>query len=89
MIEHVHRYPWIRDRAIFVGQEQDIVPDTFGTGLPAIRDWTSQHFSYAGYITGFTPPVPTSCRHCAANSGTTTTSWSASSRSAAAASAEP
>ena len=58
MIEHVDRYPWIRDRAIFVGQEQDIVADSFGTGLPAIRDWTSQHFSYAGYITGFTPPSP-------------------------------
>ena len=56
MIEHVDRYPWIRDRAIFVGREQDIVPDTFGTSLPAIRDWTSKHFSYAGYITGFTPP---------------------------------
>jgi pimeloyl-ACP methyl ester carboxylesterase/predicted glycosyltransferase len=58
MIEHVDRYPWIRDRAIFVGQEQDIVPDSFGAGLPAIRDWTSQHFAYAGYVTGFTPPSP-------------------------------
>lgn len=58
MIEHIDRYPWIRDRAVFVGQEQDIVPDSFGAGLPAIRDWTSQHFSYAGYITGFTPPSP-------------------------------
>jgi predicted glycosyltransferase len=26
--------------------------------LPAIRDWTTQHFSYSGYITGFTPPNP-------------------------------
>ena len=58
MIEHIDRYPWVRDRAIFVGREQDIVPETFGTGLPPIRDWTSQHFSYAGYITGFTPPSP-------------------------------
>jgi pimeloyl-ACP methyl ester carboxylesterase/predicted glycosyltransferase len=58
MIEHIDRYPWIRDRAIFVGQEQDIVPDAFGPGLPTIRDWTSQHFSYAGYVTGFTPPSP-------------------------------
>jgi predicted glycosyltransferase len=58
MIEHIDRYPRVRDRAIFVGHEQDIVPKTFGTGLPAIRDWTSQHFSYAGYITGFTPQSP-------------------------------
>jgi predicted glycosyltransferase len=58
MIEHIDRYPWIRDRAIFVGQEQDIVSDAFGPGLPAIRDWTSEHFSYSGYITGFSPPAP-------------------------------
>jgi predicted glycosyltransferase len=58
MIEHIDRYPWIRDRAIFVGHDQDIVPDTFGGNLPAIRDWTTQHFSYSGYITGFTPPEP-------------------------------
>jgi predicted glycosyltransferase len=58
MIEHIDRYPWIRDRAVFVGSEQDIVPDTFGGTLPAIRDWTSEHFAYSGYITGFTPPDP-------------------------------
>jgi predicted glycosyltransferase len=34
------------------------VPDTFGANLPAIRDWTTRHFSYSGYITGFTPPGP-------------------------------
>ena len=58
MIENIDRYPWIRDRAIFVGGEADIVPDTFGGTLPAIRDWTNEHFSYSGYITGFTPPEP-------------------------------
>jgi pimeloyl-ACP methyl ester carboxylesterase/predicted glycosyltransferase len=58
MIEHIDRFPWIRDRAIFVGHDHDIVPDTFGGDLPAIRDWTTQHFSYSGYITGFTPPEP-------------------------------
>jgi pimeloyl-ACP methyl ester carboxylesterase len=58
MTEHIDRYPWIRDRAIFVGNDQDIVPGTFGGKLPAIRDWTTRHFSYSGYITGFTPPEP-------------------------------
>jgi len=58
MIEHIDRYPWIRDRAIFVGNDDDIVPDTFGENLPAIRDWTTRNFSYSGYITGFTPPEP-------------------------------
>ncbi|HEY1278282.1 MAG TPA: glycosyltransferase, partial [Acidimicrobiales bacterium] len=58
MIEHVARYPWIRDRAIFVGNPDDIVADSFGAQLPAIRDWTEDHFSFCGYITGFTPPTP-------------------------------
>ena len=35
MIEHVERYPRIRDRAIFVGEPDDIVPDGFGPDLPA------------------------------------------------------
>jgi len=55
MIEHVARYPRIRDRAIFVGDPDDIVPDRFGPGLPPIREWTEEHFSFAGYITGFDP----------------------------------
>ncbi len=52
MIEHVERFPWLRDRAIFVGDPDDIVPDSFGPDLPAIRDWTEQHYDFAGYITG-------------------------------------
>jgi pimeloyl-ACP methyl ester carboxylesterase/predicted glycosyltransferase len=55
MIEHIARYPRIRDRAIFVGDPDDIVADTFGPGLPSIRDWTEQHYDFAGYITGFDP----------------------------------
>jgi pimeloyl-ACP methyl ester carboxylesterase/predicted glycosyltransferase len=57
MIEHIARYPWIRDRAIFVGNPDDIVADHFGDELPAIRDWTEEHFSFSGYVTGFTPPA--------------------------------
>ena len=55
MIEHVERFPRIRDRAIFVGEPDDIVPDDFGPGLPQIRDWTEQHYQFSGYITGFDP----------------------------------
>jgi pimeloyl-ACP methyl ester carboxylesterase/predicted glycosyltransferase len=58
MIEHIARYPWIRDRAIYVGNPDDIVPDRFGAELPAIRDWTEEHFAFSGYVTGFTPPTP-------------------------------
>ena len=55
MIEHVERYPRLRDRAIFVGDPDDIVPDDFGPDLPSIRDWTERHYSFAGYVTGFDP----------------------------------
>jgi pimeloyl-ACP methyl ester carboxylesterase/predicted glycosyltransferase len=55
MIEHLARYPRIRDRGVFVGNPDDIVPDTFGPGLPAIRDWTEEHYDFAGYVTGFDP----------------------------------
>jgi pimeloyl-ACP methyl ester carboxylesterase/predicted glycosyltransferase len=55
MIEHIARYPRIRDRAIFVGDPGDIVPNAFGPGLPPIREWTEQHYDFAGYITGFDP----------------------------------
>ena len=55
MIEHVERFPRIRDRAIFVGDPEDIVPDDFGPGLPSIRDWTERHYAFSGYVTGFDP----------------------------------
>ena len=55
MIEHITRYPRLRDRAIFVGEPADVVPDSFGPDLPLIRDWTQQHYDFPGYITGFDP----------------------------------
>ena len=53
MIEHIARFPRVRDRAIFVGDADDIVPRSFGPGLPPIRAWTEQHFAFSGYVTGF------------------------------------
>jgi len=58
MIEHIARFPRIRDRSIFVGNPDDVVPDVFGPGLPKIRDWIEDHFDFSGYITGFEPPTP-------------------------------
>jgi pimeloyl-ACP methyl ester carboxylesterase/predicted glycosyltransferase len=55
MIEHIARFPRLRDRAVFVGNPEDIVPDTFGPDLPPIRDWTEAHYDFAGYVTGFDP----------------------------------
>jgi pimeloyl-ACP methyl ester carboxylesterase/predicted glycosyltransferase len=55
MIEHIARFPRLRDHAIFVGNESDIVADSFGPELPLIADWTREHYSFAGYVTGFDP----------------------------------
>ena len=55
MIEHIERAPGLRDRAIFVGNPDDIVPGTFGRDLPDIRGWTENHFDFCGYITGYDP----------------------------------
>ncbi len=55
MIEHIARFPRVRDRAVFVGNPEDIVPDAFGPELPFIRDWTQEHYDFAGYATGFDP----------------------------------
>ncbi|HEV2061659.1 MAG TPA: alpha/beta fold hydrolase [Solirubrobacteraceae bacterium] len=55
MIEHIARYPRVRDRAVFVGNEDDIVSDAFGPDLPLIRDWTREHYDFSGYVTGFDP----------------------------------
>jgi pimeloyl-ACP methyl ester carboxylesterase/predicted glycosyltransferase len=54
-IEHVERYPSVRDRAIFVGDPDDVVPDEFGPGLPGIREWTERHYDFAGYVPGLDP----------------------------------
>ena len=55
MIEHIARFPRVRDRAVFVGNADDIVPEDFGPNLPPIREWTEEHYDFAGYVTGFDP----------------------------------
>jgi predicted glycosyltransferase len=57
MIEHVERHPGVRDRAIFVGRPEDIIPQSFGDDLPAMRDWTPRHLDFAGYVLGEHPRV--------------------------------
>ncbi len=55
MIEQIARFPRVRDRALFVGNPDDVVDLPFGPGLPKIRDWTEQHFDFPGYILPFDP----------------------------------
>ena len=53
--EHIARNPGVRDRALFVGNPDDVVADRLGPDLPLIRDWTERHFDFVGYVTGFDP----------------------------------
>ena len=55
MIGHIQRHPGLRDRAIFVGNPDDIVPERFGADLPAMREWIPAHFEFSGYILGEHP----------------------------------
>ena len=50
MIEQIARFPRVRDRAIFVGGAEDVVPHGFGDGLPQIRPWVEEHFDFSGYV---------------------------------------
>ncbi len=52
MLEHIAAHPGLRDRSLFVGDPEDIVPASFGDDLPLIADWTREHFDFPGYITG-------------------------------------
>ncbi len=54
-LEHVGRFPYIRDAAIFIGNPDDVVDDQFGPGLPVIREWTDRNFRYSGYTLPFDP----------------------------------
>jgi pimeloyl-ACP methyl ester carboxylesterase/predicted glycosyltransferase len=55
MVEHVARYPHLRDRSVFVGDRADVVDLPLGPGLPGIREWTEEHFDFAGYVMGERP----------------------------------
>jgi pimeloyl-ACP methyl ester carboxylesterase/predicted glycosyltransferase len=55
MIGHIAEHPDVRDRALFVGDPDDIVSDRLGPDLPLIRDWTERNFDFSGYVTGFDP----------------------------------
>jgi predicted glycosyltransferase len=56
MIEQIDRYPRLRDRSLFIGDPGDLVSEPLGAGLPTVRDWTTEHFDFAGYV-GTAPPV--------------------------------
>jgi predicted glycosyltransferase len=61
MVEHIARWPELRDRSVFVGNPADLVDDPLGPGLPSVREWTMAHFDFSGYVsTPVEPAVPAS-----------------------------
>ncbi|MEA2133245.1 MAG: hypothetical protein QOC68_1154, partial [Solirubrobacteraceae bacterium] len=52
MLEQVARFPSVRDLALFAGDPEDVVPGSFGPGLPVIREWVEAHFEFVGQMPG-------------------------------------
>jgi pimeloyl-ACP methyl ester carboxylesterase len=55
MIEHRARYPYVRDRSIFIGSFDELPDATFGAGLPRVRSWSSRWFTSVPYVVPFDP----------------------------------
>ncbi len=55
MIEHIARFPRVRDQAIFIGNPDDIVRTGSVPTCPGSVTGPSEHFAFAGYVTGFDP----------------------------------
>jgi pimeloyl-ACP methyl ester carboxylesterase/UDP:flavonoid glycosyltransferase YjiC (YdhE family) len=50
MIEHRARYPWLRDRSIFIGGFDELPDASLGAGLPTVRGWTQDWFDSVPYV---------------------------------------
>jgi pimeloyl-ACP methyl ester carboxylesterase/predicted glycosyltransferase len=51
-VERGRRYPRLRDRSIFVGKEADAVDLPLGHGLPTVREWARERYTFGGYVLG-------------------------------------
>jgi predicted glycosyltransferase len=56
-VERGRRYPRLRDRSIFVGNERDLVDSPLGPGLPTVREWGRERYAFPGYVLGSAPPA--------------------------------
>ena len=55
MIEHIARFPRVRDRAVFVGNLSDSCRTRSARTSPRSATGPSEHYDFAGYVTGFDP----------------------------------
>lgn len=59
MVGRVEAHPDVRDAALFIGDADDVVDIPLAPGLPSMRDWTSGHFEFPGYVNGLEElPLP-------------------------------
>ncbi|MGE0296866.1 alpha/beta fold hydrolase [Pseudonocardia sp.] len=56
-LERRRRLPRLRDRSIFVGNPGDLVDDPLGPGLPTVREWGLERYTFAGYVHGSPTPA--------------------------------
>jgi pimeloyl-ACP methyl ester carboxylesterase/predicted glycosyltransferase len=56
-VDRGRRYPRLRDRSIFVGNDADLVDAPLGPGLPTVREWGRQRYDFAGYVLGGAPSI--------------------------------
>ncbi|HVL85513.1 MAG TPA: alpha/beta fold hydrolase [Pseudonocardia sp.] len=52
-VERMRRYPRLRDRSIFIGDPEDAVDVPLGPGLPTVREWARERYTFPGYVCGF------------------------------------
>jgi pimeloyl-ACP methyl ester carboxylesterase/UDP:flavonoid glycosyltransferase YjiC (YdhE family) len=55
MIEHRERFPYVRDRSLFIGDLAELPDASLGRGLPTVRGWTERWFSTVPYVVPFDP----------------------------------
>ena len=53
--DHLTAHPELRDRSIFVGNDEDIVTHPMAPSLRSMREWARDHYESVGYVSGFDP----------------------------------
>ncbi len=55
IIEHLDRFPYVRDRSVFIGDFAELPDASLGPGLPRVREWSERIYSSVPYVVPFDP----------------------------------
>jgi len=55
MVEHRERFPYVRDRSVFIGGFAELPDASLGAGLPTVRAFTERRFTSVPYVVPFDP----------------------------------